>query len=298
MAEPHADGQISRRTLVAGAAGIGALAALAPGLLAAGPARADVPVTRDGVVALARSYLGQGLQTIRSSTSGGWASYPNADWCAWFATWCLRGVTGGAYYTYVTQMYQLGYQVSTPDVGDVVIFPDYHVGIVSKYAGGSWYLVDGNGGTTGALHTVVQERVIWNSHTFIHINYPTDGAPPPPTPPATTQDLEEDVLYIRNSARGDFIVSPGVCKHVSNPSVGNVLQATNPAFQIYTVVDGNINAVLEAFSGVPAGAIPSNGGIWVNPAVGNFPVDYGTSSPAVSTVLHSMDSKLDTILAS
>lgn len=66
-----------------------------------------------------------------------------------------------------------------------------------------------------------------------------------------------------------------------------------------TVVDSNINAVLNGLVGTRADGndIPVNGGVFINPSVGNFPVDYGTSTPSVGTVLRSIDGKADQLLA-
>lgn len=123
-------------------------------------------------VAYARSYLGKTLPQIRPTTTSPWSAYPNADWCAWFATWVLRQNTGGKYYTYVSDMNKLGTRVSAPAVGDLVIFGNYHVGIVSKNVNGVWYLIDGNGGNNSPTVSKVAERPIWSdAHTFVRIAY-------------------------------------------------------------------------------------------------------------------------------
>ena len=130
--------------------------------------------TAEQTVQYARSYVGKTLPQIRPGTSAPWSSYGNYDWCAWFATWVLRDTTGGAYYTYVDDTRRLGTATITPRVGDLVLFGDYHVGIVSKYYNGRWYLIDGNGASSGngPANTIVQERPIWDAdHTFVRISY-------------------------------------------------------------------------------------------------------------------------------
>jgi hypothetical protein len=132
--------------------------------------------TAQQVVNYARSYKGQTVYQVDETTAAPWHGY-RGDWCAWFATWAMRNATGGKEYTWVADMRKLGTEVSSPRVGDVVIFGnDQHVGIVSQNVNGIWYVVDGNGLSTGTsgdwTTTKVAERPIWNqAHDFIRINY-------------------------------------------------------------------------------------------------------------------------------
>lgn len=132
--------------------------------------------TAQQVVDYGRSYLSKTVYDVDQTTAAPWRGY-RGDWCAWFATWELRNTTGGKYYTWVADMRKLGTEVSTPRVGDIVIFgADQHVGIVSKNVNGIWYVLDGNGLSTGTsgdwTTTRVAERPIWNqSHDFIRVNY-------------------------------------------------------------------------------------------------------------------------------
>jgi len=73
---------------------------------------------------------------------------------------------------------------------------------------------------------------------------------------------KEDTMLIRNSARGDFFVTPGVVKRSPNPSVFNILQAGG--MTIVNVVDANIDAVLLGLAG-PSYTYSAD--LYVNPAL-------------------------------
>jgi murein DD-endopeptidase len=65
--------------------------------------------------------------------------------------------------------------------------------------------------------------------------------------PGTPTTQEDDTMLIRNTARGDFFVTPGVVKRSPNPAVFNILQAGG--MTIVNVVDANIDAVLMGLAG-------------------------------------------------
>lgn len=160
--------RVSRRSVfhlagITAAIGVTGVNVLGPALAA----HSNPPADAAGVITLARSYLGQGLVAIRNQTTSPWSGYSNYDWCAWFATWCLRGATGGyyttwAYHTVWPDMRQVGPLVSAPEVGDVVIFGEYHTGLVSQVEGGLRF-IEGNPGAAGALNTQVVERPGWGA---------------------------------------------------------------------------------------------------------------------------------------
>jgi murein DD-endopeptidase len=81
-----------------------------------------------------------------------------------------------------------------------------------------------------------------------------------PVPPPTNK--EDGIMLIRNTARGDFFVSPGVVKRSPNPSVFNILQAGG--MTIVSVVDANIDAVLLGLAG-PGYTYDAD--LYVNPAL-------------------------------
>ncbi len=104
----------------------------------------------------------------------------------------------------------------------------------------------------------------WAGATFSQIEYwhwEYNGAYTAPTAPSQQED---DVMLIRNSARGDFFATPGVVKHSANPNVFNLLAAGGAT--VITVVDSNIDATLTAFAG-DAFVYPPSGGIYVNPGL-------------------------------
>jgi hypothetical protein len=107
-------------------------------------------------------------------------------------------------------------------------------------------------------------------------------------------------LYIRNTARGDYAVQPGVVKHIANQNVLNILMAANPAaVKRVDVTDGNLDAVLGGIAGItPAeiAALPADG-LWVSGQITSNPtLDYGSSRPTQEVVLRSIDAKVDTLL--
>lgn len=168
--ERHIAG-LSRRTLIGGAFAGGILAAF--GIQTTPAFATTAPTTAAGVVSLARSYVGDTLAGVRNTTSAPWDEYGNYDWCAWFASWCTRGL-GFGMLTWAAQMRDLGPEVSTPAIGDMVVFGTSHTGIVSKVVNGVPWLIDGNGASTGSSITTreVAERPIWgDSHTFTRPAY-------------------------------------------------------------------------------------------------------------------------------
>jgi hypothetical protein len=89
-----------------------------------------------------------------------------------------------------------------------------------------------------------------------------DNAPLATTTPSPSPTYQEgdDLMLIRNSARGDFFASPGIVKKSPNPNVFNMLAAGG--IPIVTIVDSNIDAVLMAFAG-PAYTYADD--LYVNP---------------------------------
>lgn len=136
---------------------------------------------------------------------------------------------------------------------------------------------------------------------FDGVALPFDPRPIPATPIVVPPIQEPDMtLYIRNSARGDYAVQPGVVKHIANPSVLNVLVAANPdAVKVVTVIDENLDSVLDGIGGIsPAeiAALPANG-MWVAGQLSSNPtLDYGSSRPTQEVVLRSVDTKVSALL--
>jgi hypothetical protein len=120
------------------------------------------------------------------------------------------------------------------------------------------------------------------------------------TPIVLPREEPDMPLYIRNTARGDYAVQPGVVKHIANQNVLNILMAANPAaVKRVDVTDGNLDAVLGGIGGItPAeiAALPADG-LWVSGQITSNPtLDYGTSRPTQEVVLRSIDAKVDTLL--
>src|SRR5690242_15736524 len=111
--------KVSRRVVLGGLAGASAFAMFGIDMAAgAAPAFATTaPTTPAGVIQLGKSYLGQGLATMRPQTASPWSTYPDESWCAWYVSWLLRGL-GYGYQTYVDGFLSLPI-VSTPQVGDL-----------------------------------------------------------------------------------------------------------------------------------------------------------------------------------
>jgi hypothetical protein len=169
--ERHMAG-LSRRTLIGGAIAGGTLAAFGINPL---PAFASGPTTAAAAVAEARKYLGWKFLDIRGETTGEWATYPIADWCAWFASWCIRGLGAGLIRD-AGDMKSVGGEYTSPEVGDIVVFGQHHTGIVSKIVDGTPWLIDGNGVSTGDDITTrkVAERPVWaEAHTYTRPDYAT-----------------------------------------------------------------------------------------------------------------------------
>jgi hypothetical protein len=119
-------------------------------------------------------------------------------------------------------------------------------------------------------------------------------------PLALPREEPDMPLYIRNTARGDYAVSPGIVKHSANQSVFNVLQHPDgkpespEEINIIPVTDGNLDAVLAGIGGITPeeiAVLPPNG-IWVSSHLTSNPtLDYGDSRPTQETVLRSLDAK-------
>lgn len=121
------------------------------------------PTSPTAVVEYARRYLGLKLAGVKNPAvspevpDGPWNSPPyEAAWCAWFASWCLRGTnpmgkrTDAGGFTFLER-------VTTPVVGDLVVFNGgSHVAIVTQVDGGL-RSIDGNRGTWGYANNVVKE---------------------------------------------------------------------------------------------------------------------------------------------
>jgi hypothetical protein len=131
---------------------------------------------------------------------------------------------------------------------------------------------------------------------FSGVFTPFVGASPQPI----IEEEPDVTLYIRNTARGDYAVSPGVVKHIGNSNVLNILAAANPAaVKIVPVTDQNLDAVLGGIGGItPAeiATLPADG-LWVSGQLTSNPtLDYGTSRPTQEVVLRSLDAKVDALL--
>ncbi|GIT80149.1 hypothetical protein LLS1_18180 [Leifsonia sp. LS1] len=230
---PSALGTLSRRSLLASLAAVGVLG---PALLDGPPALASgvAPGTANEAITLARSLLGKGLVELRSNyvNDPPWNTYGNFDWCAWFVSWLLRG-SGRGMKTWVTDMYDYGPVVGSPQVGDIVIFVDYHVGIVSKIVAGTPYVIDGNGGTLAPTATIVQERPVWSdTHKFVR---PTYSGASNPTPTLTEDEMTTMELVRQDGdAAVYFSVNRIIRYHITSASLVdyqfwlNQLKATNP----------------------------------------------------------------------
>jgi hypothetical protein len=168
---------ISRRTLVLGSAAAVGSAALA--VFAGLPLRAfaSVPATPQGVIALARSYLGMRLSEIRPLTGSPWNGYPDADWCAWFVSWVTRGL-GHGYQTFANAWDGLPHP-TTPQVGDFARISTgtnsaIHIGIVTQI--NPIRIIDGNrirGSATYYGNSYVREEGTYDPITFRRPTYGT-----------------------------------------------------------------------------------------------------------------------------
>jgi hypothetical protein len=158
---------LSRRALLGGALGISTLASIGIDAVGSPAAFAAAPTSPAAAIALGRSYLNQGLQQVRPQTLTPWAGYPNADWCAWFASWLLRGLPGIGYRTYVDQFFHLP-TVASPQVGDLAFIGSQHIGLVTQVSP-TIKVLDGNrvtGGRVAPLGTVVLEGNNYSSPTY------------------------------------------------------------------------------------------------------------------------------------
>jgi hypothetical protein len=128
------------------------------------------------------------------------------------------------------------------------------------------------------------------------------------TPIVLPREEPDMPLFIRNTARGDYAVSPGIVKHSANQSVFNVLQHPDPKdpdgpeeITIIPVADGNLDAVLAGIGGITPeeiAVLPPNG-IWVNQKLNSNPwINYGDSKHTQEIVMRSIDAKLDALLGS
>jgi hypothetical protein len=187
---------LSRRSALTVGAFASLIAVVGSDLIAPPVAHATAPTSAGGVVDEARSYVGLTLGSIRSGVDSPWSGYGDYDWCAWFASWCIRGL-GLGMLTWATDIANVGTLVSSPAVGDMCLFGTSHVGIVSKRVGSTWYLIDGNGESTGTGITtrVVAERPIWNSpHTFYRPNYS-----------GTTSTTQENLMAMMFNKNGQMV---------------------------------------------------------------------------------------------
>jgi len=131
------------------------------------------PTSAAGVIALARGYMGMTLNEMKPLTEAPWTSYSD-HWCAWFVSWCLRGLGYGRR-TYATDFNNVFPAVAVPQVGDVVVFGTSHIGFVSQVTGSGWMQLDGNRvrpGTSAPLTTRVYEGVPMTSPTPIVFRRP------------------------------------------------------------------------------------------------------------------------------
>lgn len=168
------------------------------------------PTSPDQAIALARSLLGKGLAEIRLNyaTESPWGSYGDNDWCAWFVSWLLRA-NGAGFESWVDNMYRFGPTVSSPIVGDIIIFPNYHVGLVSKIVNGTVWVIDGNGGEgLSATQTIVRERVAWSPRVFVRPHYLTNQPSTPDGIFMALSDAEQAELLQKSRAIYDALFTP------------------------------------------------------------------------------------------
>jgi hypothetical protein len=122
-------------------------------------------------------------------------SYDDA-WCAWFVTWCIRGLGFGRK-TYAAEMRAFGPEYSVPQVGDIAVWGDDHTGIVSKIVSGTVYVIDGNGAheqPSDLGKRKVQERKIWGSPTYTRPDY--DGSSSSWIVSDLTEDEDMHIVYV------------------------------------------------------------------------------------------------------
>jgi hypothetical protein len=113
-------------------------------------------------------------------------------------------------------------------------------------------------------------------------------------------------VFIRNSARGDYVVEPGVVRYLGrDSSVLNVVQhpdgkLTSPEeINIIDVIDQNLDAVLFGLAGISPEeiAVLPAGATWADQKLTSNPwINYGEDRHTQEIVLRSLDAKATAIL--
>jgi hypothetical protein len=112
-------------------------------------------------------------------------------------------------------------------------------------------------------------------------------------------------IFIRNTARGDYTVTPGVLAYSKSPDPLNVLRdpeadGGGEEINIIHIKDQDLDAVLGALTGITPEEIESlpSGGIWVNQKLISNPwINFGDSRHTQEVSDRSMHVKLDALLA-
>jgi hypothetical protein len=128
----------------------------------------------------------------------------------------------------------------------------------------------------------------------------TAGGSATPLPIMKDDDMP---IFIRNTARGDYTVTPGVVAYSKSPDPLNVLRDPNATgakeINIISVKDQDLDKVLGALTGITPEeiAVLPSGGLWVNQKLISNPwINYGDSRHTQEIVMRSMDAKLDALL--
>lgn len=84
--------------------------------------------------------------------------------------------------------------------------------------------------------------------------------------PIEEEEDMSNLIYLRNSARGDFILDPirGRAKHIGSPVLFNKLQTVG--VEVLTVVDSEVDLVIKMAVGSNF-TYPASNGYWINPNV-------------------------------
>lgn len=139
----------SRRSVLAGFAGIAGLSLLGDMTLGAAPAFAAAhPTSAEEMAELALGQVGNTLAQAQSSmmTDSPWHTYAG-DWCAVFASWLTNGA-GIPYETSSAALYADASPVDLPQIGDIIYYVNSqtagHTGVVVDVVNGVASTVEGN----------------------------------------------------------------------------------------------------------------------------------------------------------
>jgi hypothetical protein len=129
----------------------------------------------------------------------------------------------------------------------------------------------------------------------------TAGAGATPLPIEKEFDMP---IFIRNTARGDYTVTPGVLAYSKSPDPLNVLRdpeadGGGEEINIIHIKDQDLDAVLFALTGITPEeiAVLPSGSVWVNQKLHSNPwINYGDSQHTLEIVVRSLDAKANAIL--